>query len=156
MMNTVHNPILALPTMQRIIAEDAPWRVDLRALLVELRDHANAKAAESHRKHKYMMYAYWKVANVYVGHIIKAMGKAPPPKMREVMPCPESKDSHMGCKTCGGQWYVTLEEGRAPQAEALNGIVREMIFGEGTDASLQRVIDLCNEARSRFQIERVA
>ena len=37
---------------------------------------------------------------------------------------------------------------------ALTGIVREMIYGDGTDASLQRVIDLCNEARSTFSIER--
>lgn len=39
---------------------------------------------------------------------------------------------------------------------ALTEIVREMIFGEGTDASLQRVIDLCNEARDAFGIERPA
>lgn len=37
---------------------------------------------------------------------------------------------------------------------ALETIVREMIYGEGTDASLQRVIDLCNEARDDFNIGR--
>ena len=41
-----------------------------------------------------------------------------------------------------------------PEREALVAVVREMIFGEGTDASLQRVIDLCNEAKRRFGIER--
>lgn len=69
----VHNPILALPTMQRIIAEGAPWRADLRALLVELRDHAKAKGEESLRKNKYMMFAYWKVAAVYINHIARAL-----------------------------------------------------------------------------------
>ena len=37
---------------------------------------------------------------------------------------------------------------------ALTAIVREMIYGDGTDASLQRVIDLCNEAKREFNIER--
>jgi hypothetical protein len=41
-----------------------------------------------------------------------------------------------------------------PAAEALESIVREMIFGDGTDACLQRTIDLCNEARAKFGIER--
>lgn len=40
------------------------------------------------------------------------------------------------------------------KAEALDSIVREMIFGDGDDASLQRVIDLCNSAKDRFGIER--
>lgn len=35
----------------------------------------------------------------------------------------------------------------------LVAIVREMIFGEGTDASVQRALDLCNEAKTRHGIE---
>lgn len=38
---------------------------------------------------------------------------------------------------------------------ALAGIVRELIFGDGTDASLQRTIDLCIAAQKRFDIKRV-
>lgn len=38
--------------------------------------------------------------------------------------------------------------------KAVTGIVREMIYGDGTDASLQRTIDLCNRARDRFNITR--
>jgi hypothetical protein len=38
----------------------------------------------------------------------------------------------------------------------LTGIVREMIFGDGTDASFQRTIDLCLAAQKRFGIEREA
>ena len=37
----------------------------------------------------------------------------------------------------------------------LKAIVRETIFGDGTDDSHQRTIDLCNEARTRFGIERL-
>jgi hypothetical protein len=76
-------------------------------------------------------------------------------------------------RTCVSDYTTNLEPIMAPifewvesadfaltgdqgEREALEGIVREMIFGDGTDACLQRVIDLCNEARERFQIERVA
>lgn len=69
----VANPILALPTMQRVLAQDAPWRPELRALLKELRGHCLAKAAESFVKGKWMMFAYWKVASVYVNHIGRAL-----------------------------------------------------------------------------------
>lgn len=31
--------------------------------------------------------------------------------LNEVIECPESKDSHMGCPTCGGKWYVLLKKG---------------------------------------------
>lgn len=47
----------------------------------------------------------------------------------------------------------TLADAAMPM---LARIVRETIFGDGTDASLQRTIDLCNEARKQFGIERVA
>lgn len=45
-------------------------------------------------------------------------------------------------------------EDKPDPREALEGIVREMIFGDGTDACLQRTIDLCVEAQKRFGIER--
>lgn len=38
--------------------------------------------------------------------------------------------------------------------KALTKIVRERIFGDGTAACEQRVIDLCNAARAKFGIER--
>jgi hypothetical protein len=41
------------------------------------------------------------------------------------------------------------------KADALDEIVREVLFGDGTDASLQAAIDLCNAARDRFGIERL-
>jgi hypothetical protein len=40
------------------------------------------------------------------------------------------------------------------RSDALTAIVRELIFGDGTVASLQRTLDLCNAARDRFGIER--
>jgi hypothetical protein len=73
----VHNPVLALPAAQRIIAGDAPWRDDLRELLMELRDQAIAKGDESLRKNKYMMFAYWRVAGVYMTHIARVLGTKP-------------------------------------------------------------------------------
>jgi hypothetical protein len=69
----VRNPVLGLPAMQGIIATDAPWRGELRELLIQLRDQARAKGEESMRKNKYMMFAYWKVASVYINHIARAL-----------------------------------------------------------------------------------
>lgn len=29
-------------------------------------------------------------------------------ELPDVMPCPEARDSHSGCPTCGGKWYVRV------------------------------------------------
>lgn len=62
----------------------------------------------------------------------------------------EVQDGRVVATDVGNQRFDLLT-GTEPDLVA---IVREMIFGEGTDASLQRVIDLCNEARVRHGIER--
>lgn len=69
----VRNPILALPAFQEVKALDLPVRQVLRRLILDLRDQMKAKADESLRKHKYMMYAYWKCGGVYAGHIARAL-----------------------------------------------------------------------------------
>jgi hypothetical protein len=41
-----------------------------------------------------------------------------------------------------------------PAETALTGVVRELVFGDGTESSLQRAIGLCVAAQRRFGIER--
>lgn len=72
----VRNPVLALPATQELIAflADQPdTRERVRALLNNICTQANEKAAESFRKNKYMMFAYWKIVRVYAGHIRRAI-----------------------------------------------------------------------------------
>lgn len=69
----VRNPILALPSAQRL-AELSPLnRAALRGVLLDIRADANARAAECWRRHKAPMAAYWKAVAVYAGHIAKVL-----------------------------------------------------------------------------------
>ena len=62
----VRNPILALPTMKLILALPDEQRGFWHPVLLDLRNECLAKARESERKCKWMMYAYWRVASVYI------------------------------------------------------------------------------------------
>jgi hypothetical protein len=72
----VRNPILRLPSMQTILALPVEQRRPLGILLRELADQANAEAERSRKRNKHMMYAYWKVAAVYVKHVARAIDPA--------------------------------------------------------------------------------
>lgn len=69
----VRNPLLALPAAQRLTATDAPWRAELRALLLELRDDCRARADKAWRTHKAPMALYWKAVGVYAGHLARLL-----------------------------------------------------------------------------------
>ena len=47
-----------------------------------------------------------------------------------------------------------IEDDKPDAREALDRIVREMLYGGGDDESLQRTINLCNDARGEFAIDR--
>jgi hypothetical protein len=66
--NTVHNPLLALPSAAGLARLPAESREALRALLLELRDDARARAEACWRAHKGPMAAYWKSVAVYANH----------------------------------------------------------------------------------------
>lgn len=68
----VRNPMLALPGVREAATSvPAESRAALRQILMALRADAQAKAAESWRKHKAPMALYWKCVAVYAGHIAK-------------------------------------------------------------------------------------
>lgn len=69
----VRNPVLALPGARALAALPAEQRAALRALLLDLRADANARAAKSWRTCKAPMAAYWKAVAVYAGHIARAL-----------------------------------------------------------------------------------
>jgi hypothetical protein len=75
----VRNPLLALPAARKIADSDAPWRADLRALLLELQADARARAEESWRRHKAPMAVYWKAVAVYAGHLARILAPARAP-----------------------------------------------------------------------------
>jgi hypothetical protein len=56
--------ILALPVEQRR---------PLGILLRQLADQAGVEAERSRKRNKHMMFAYWKVAAVYIKHIARAV-----------------------------------------------------------------------------------
>lgn len=72
----VRNPLLALPAAQRLVDPEAPWRGELRALLLELRDDARERANKCWRTHKAPMALYWKCVAVYAGHIARLLAPA--------------------------------------------------------------------------------
>lgn len=69
----VRNPVLRLPAAQAVLALPVETRRPLGLLLRELADQANTEAARSRQRNKHMMYAYWKVASVYIKHIARAV-----------------------------------------------------------------------------------
>lgn len=69
----VRNPVLALPAAVELQAMPDETRGALRAVLLDLKLQANAKAAECLRKHKAPMFCYWKAVAVYAGHLARVL-----------------------------------------------------------------------------------
>jgi hypothetical protein len=69
----VRNPVLRLPAAQEVLALPVETRRPLGILLRQLADQANTEAERSRKRNKHMMYAYWKVAAVYIKHIARAV-----------------------------------------------------------------------------------
>jgi hypothetical protein len=67
----VRNPMLALPSTQRLLALPPSQRAVLRAVLLDLQREAREKAELCWRTHKAPMAAYWKAVSVYAGHLAK-------------------------------------------------------------------------------------
>ena len=64
----VRNPLLALPSAEAIRALPDATRAALRALLLDIRRDAQARAETCWKRHKAPMAAYWKAVAVYAGH----------------------------------------------------------------------------------------
>ena len=64
----VRNPLLALPSAVEIANLPAEARAALRALLLDLRRDARARAEQCWKRNKAPMAAYWKAVAVYAGH----------------------------------------------------------------------------------------
>lgn len=64
----VRNPLVKLPAAQRVAELPPEARAALKALLIEIRNDCRSNAAESWRKHKAPMAAYWKAQGVYANH----------------------------------------------------------------------------------------
>ena len=67
------NPILSLPSAAMLSNLDPDAKAGLRALLLDLRADAHARADESWRRHKAPMAAYWKAVAVYAGHTARVL-----------------------------------------------------------------------------------
>ncbi len=65
----VRNPLLRLPTAQRIRDLPDPVRQNLAQLLRELAHDARGRAESSWRSNKAPMAAYWKAVSVYAMHL---------------------------------------------------------------------------------------
>ncbi|HEX5016553.1 MAG TPA: hypothetical protein VFX15_03085 [Actinomycetes bacterium] len=69
----VRNPVLGLPAAAALTELDEPSRAALRAVLLDIRADARAKAEDSWRRSKGPMAAYWKATATYAGHIARAL-----------------------------------------------------------------------------------
>lgn len=69
----VRNPILCLPSAERLTRLDPAQRSELSAVLLDLRRDAQLRAEECWRRHKAPMAAYWKAVSVYAGHIARVL-----------------------------------------------------------------------------------
>lgn len=78
----VRNPILRLPAAQAVLALPIEARRPLGILLRQLADQANCEADRSRKRNKHMMFAYWKIASVYIKHIARAIDPATARKTR--------------------------------------------------------------------------
>jgi hypothetical protein len=69
----VRNPVLALPSLQRLLDLPAHTRAEIEALLRDLAHDARIRAEQSWRTRKAPMAAYWHVIAVYSRHIARAV-----------------------------------------------------------------------------------
>lgn len=71
----VRNPLLQLPAVQQLQLLPAESQAALRAVLIDLRRDAQARATESWRRNKAPMAAYWKAVAVYAGHAARLLAR---------------------------------------------------------------------------------
>jgi hypothetical protein len=69
----VRNPLVALPSMQQILALPPESQAALRALLKDVSADARTRAEKCWRTHKAPMAAYWKAVAVYANHTARAL-----------------------------------------------------------------------------------
>jgi len=69
----VRNPMLALPSVQRLCRRSPEERIALADVLREVSLDARQRAEDSWRRHKAPMAAYWKAVSVYAGHLARAV-----------------------------------------------------------------------------------
>jgi hypothetical protein len=69
----VRNPMLALPSVQRLASIDPDARAGLIDVLKEVRVDARERAEKCWRTHKAPMALYWKCVAVYAGHLARAL-----------------------------------------------------------------------------------
>lgn len=67
------NPLLSLPATADLMQLPPEARAALRAVLIELRADAAARAQKAWDSHKAPMAAYWKAVAVYAGHTARAL-----------------------------------------------------------------------------------
>lgn len=73
----VRNPVLTLPSMQRLQQLPPDQRELIAQLLADLAGDANDRAQRCWSRHKAPMAAYWKAVSVYAGHLKRAIRPAP-------------------------------------------------------------------------------
>lgn len=69
----IRNPMLAMPSMHRMLRMGKLERIILADLLKEVAVDARARAEKCWRTHKAPMAAYWKAVAVYAGHTARAL-----------------------------------------------------------------------------------
>lgn len=69
----VRNPLVLLPAAQRMNDLPEASRAALRALLLDLRDDARARAKKAWFTHKAPLAVYWKVVSVYAYHLARLL-----------------------------------------------------------------------------------
>lgn len=76
----VRNPLLALPSAQRLQQLPPEVRELLRDILMEIRVDANIKAEASWRKSKGPIACYWRAVSTYALHLARVLRprRAPP------------------------------------------------------------------------------
>jgi hypothetical protein len=67
----IRNPILCLPAGQLLPRVLSEARAALKAVLIDLRREAAAKAQREWKRNKSMTAAYWKAVSIYAGHIAR-------------------------------------------------------------------------------------
>lgn len=69
----VRNPIVGLPSFQRLADLSPEARDALVAILADIAADSRERAEKCWRTHKAPMAAYWKACSVYAGHIKRAI-----------------------------------------------------------------------------------
>lgn len=69
----INNPMLALPSMQRLLELDPLQKEILADILADLRRDADNRAEKSWARRKGPMASYWRVVSTYAGHVRRAL-----------------------------------------------------------------------------------